>query len=83
MVSVNRQALYGKVYNDVRCLSTDTKPTEAIKNGSVLTEIDTGRTYLFDAAGGQWHEIATGGGGSPSLVPMSAADVHDITGLGD
>jgi hypothetical protein len=28
MISVNRRVLGGEVYNDVRCLSTDTKPTD-------------------------------------------------------
>lgn len=54
MISINRQFQHGKVFNDVRCLSTDTKPVDAIRNGSCLTEIDTGRRYLFDAASKRW-----------------------------
>ena len=57
MVSINRRTLYGEVYNDVRCLSSDPKPTEGIRNGSTLTEIDTGKTYMFDRENGEWHEI--------------------------
>ena len=60
MVSINRQQGYGRVYNDVRCLSTDAKPTEDVKNGSTLVEIDTGRGYVFDATGGTWHEVPQG-----------------------
>ena len=36
------------------CLSTDTKPTEGVGNGSVLIEMDTGTIYFFDEAGGAW-----------------------------
>lgn len=60
MVSINRQQGYGKVYNDVRCMSTDQKPTEGIKNGSTLVEMDTGKGYLFDAASSAWREIPQG-----------------------
>lgn len=57
MISINRQSMYGKTYNDVRCLSTDPKPTDKIKNGSTLIEIDTGRKYLFDGSTSSWVEI--------------------------
>ena len=60
MVSINRRTLYGEVYNDVRCLSTDEKPTENIKNGSTLVEMDTGKGYLFDADGKAWRQIPQG-----------------------
>lgn len=36
------------------CLSSDTKPTEGVGNGSVLIEMDTGTIYFFDEAGGAW-----------------------------
>lgn len=80
MVSVNRRVLYGEVYNDVRCLSTDQKPTENIKNGSVLHEIDTGDTFLFNGDASEWVKQPTGGGGA-SLSPMTVQQVHDITGV--
>jgi hypothetical protein len=57
MVSINRRVLYGSVYHDVRCLSTDEKPTQDIRNGSTLVEIDTGETYLFDAEAGIWNAV--------------------------
>ena len=49
-------------------LSTDSKPTTTIDgmgipNGSVYTEIDTGTTYMFDAANATWYEVSIGGGG--------------------
>lgn len=60
MVSVNRRTQYGAVFNDVRCLSTDTKPLEGIKNGSTLIEMDTGKGYLFDADSFTWKQIPQG-----------------------
>lgn len=36
-------------------LSTDTKPTN-VGNGSTLYELDTGKNYMFDAAGETWYE---------------------------
>lgn len=40
------------------CLSTDTKPTTDIANGSILIEMDTGSIYMFDEAGADWLEVA-------------------------
>jgi len=68
MISVNRRTLYGEVYNDVRCLSSDEKPTEGVKNGSTLIEIDTGKRYLYDALSGSWNEFSQGGGGGGEYV---------------
>lgn len=49
-------------------LSTDTKPTTTIDgmgipNGSVYTEVDTGKTYMFDKDTSTWYEVSLGGGG--------------------
>ena len=46
-------------------LSSDTKPTTSYRgilicNGSVYDEIDTGKEYLYDEAGGEWHEQPDG-----------------------
>ena len=46
-------------------LSSDTKPTTSYRgilicNGSVYDEIDTGKEYLYDEAGGEWHEQPEG-----------------------
>ena len=38
---------------DIFCKSTDTKPTN-VPNGTTLTEIDTGDTYIFSAATDEW-----------------------------
>ena len=42
---------------EFRGLSTDTKPTEKVANGSVYVEINTGKIYLYDAENEQWNEI--------------------------
>ena len=57
MVTVLRHTYYGVWVHDVRCLSTDTKPTENIHNGSTLLEMDTGKMYMFDKDNEQWREI--------------------------
>ena len=44
-------------YDDVRCLSTDTKPAAKIHNGSTCVEVDTGKKYLFDGDSKTWNEI--------------------------
>lgn len=49
-------------------LSTDTKPTTTIDgmgipNGSVYTEVDTGKTFMFDYDNATWYEVSIGGGG--------------------
>ena len=61
MVTILKQITYDGTVHDVRCLSTDTKPTEGIANGSTCIEIDTGKGYLFDKTGGQWIELPGGG----------------------
>ena len=40
-------------------LSTDSKPTNA-HNGDKYTEINTGKTFLYDEAGAQWVEYSGG-----------------------
>lgn len=43
-------------YVEGACLSTDSKPTTGILNGSVLIEMDTGKVYFYDEANSQWRE---------------------------
>lgn len=38
------------------CLSTDAKPTENIRNGSILVEIDTGTVFFFNEDSSTWVE---------------------------
>ena len=42
---------------ELRGLSTDTKPTEGIENGSIYIEIDTGKIFMYDAENQLWKEI--------------------------
>lgn len=54
----------GSVYvADIYCDSSDTKPTTELANGSTLTEVDTGKKYLFNEATTSWVEVSGGGGG--------------------
>ena len=69
MISVNRRRLYGQVYNEVRCLSTDDKPTD-VRNGSICIEIDTGTKYVFDKGGGTWHKLPANGGGGGGGIDL-------------
>jgi hypothetical protein len=79
MITVNRRLLYGQFVNDVRCLSTDRKPTEDIKNGSTCLEIDTGKRYAFDAENSEWHELPTGGGGGGvDISGLTSDDMSDV-----
>jgi len=41
-------------YFEGTCLSSDTKPTQGVANGSKLLEMDTATLYMWDAAGQQW-----------------------------
>lgn len=59
------RTLVDKVYNndlcyvEIACLSTDTKPEGAFVNGSICTEVNTGKVYLFNesgTAGSKWVE---------------------------
>ena len=41
----------------LRGLSTDTKPTEGIPNGSSFLEMDTGNVYMWDDENKQWRQL--------------------------
>ena len=57
MVTENRYISNGTYFGAVKLygLSTDSKPT-CYGNGSVFTEIDTGKNFIFDASSGHWVE---------------------------
>ena len=61
-----------------RGLSTDTKPTENIENGSLFIEMDTSKVYSFDKENKAWEilDISGGGGGGTTYT---AGDGIDIT----
>ncbi len=57
MVTINEGSQpkkYGKQIVEIYCLSTDSKPTTGIANGSWLIEINTGDVYIFNEAGTAW-----------------------------
>lgn len=63
-------------------LSSDEKPTgiysgTVIANGSNFIEINTGKTFMYDAEGEEWNEQAGGGSGGG----ITAADVVAIVQL--
>lgn len=41
------------------CMAADAKPTTGIENGAELKEMDTGKTYHFDAENKTWIEWVT------------------------
>lgn len=68
MISANRDIL--APYYDVRCLSTDEKPVDNIRNGSTLIEIDTGVKYLFDADSKTWVPYVSHSGSSGDIEAL-------------
>ena len=42
---------------EYRGLSTDTKPTQDIENGTIFIEIDTGKIYMYDLENQLWKEL--------------------------
>ena len=48
-IATNNQTYYG--------LSTDSKPTTGVGNGSCFIEMNTGKVYFFNAAGNAWVEF--------------------------
>lgn len=69
----------------LRGLSTDTKPVN-VPNGSRFREMDTGKEFLYSAAGTEWIEQQGSGGGSggggsvePLIVTLNSSNVADKT----
>lgn len=57
--SGSTSAFDGAQYVEVACKSTDTKPVGNFLTGSILTEINTGKVYFYDAegaSGSEWVE---------------------------
>ena len=55
MVTYNfTKYLGGLTYVNGECLSTDTKPTNGIMNGSKLLEMDTATLYIYDQQNNEW-----------------------------
>lgn len=56
----NTKAAYfnGDIFSTSVCLSSDTKPTVGIQNGSICIEMDTGKIYFFDEDNHVWRALA-------------------------
>ena len=44
-------------YREYSGLSTDTKPTTGVFNGSTFIEMDTSKVFIFNAAAETWIEL--------------------------
>lgn len=64
----------------LRGLSTDTKPVN-VPNGSEFREMDTGKKFLYSAAGTEWIEQpgSGGSGGGGSVEPLIVRKSPDST----
>ena len=51
-------SIIGRSAKDYVCLSTDTKPSGDIANGSFCIEMDTKKVYVYDKDNEQWREIS-------------------------
>ena len=52
MIRVTEERMIdGKKYIEAVGLSTDTKPTDNLITGSIFTEVNTGKVFLFNEAG--------------------------------
>lgn len=63
-------------------LHDDAKPS-GVGNASKFTEIDTGKTFLYDAVGDDWYEYSEGGGGGGSGGGVLVVHVDAQTGALD
>lgn len=69
-----------KEWVELTMLSSDAKPTSGIINGSIATEVDTGKVFFFDETAGEWVEqfsFQNAGGGS-SLPAVTSEDNGDV-----
>lgn len=65
----------------LRGLSTDTKPVN-VPNGSEFREMDTGKKFLYSAAGTEWIEQPCCGGGSGGGGSVEPLVVHSNAQFG-
>ena len=72
MVTVNN------LISEYNGLSTDTKPIDGVRNGSVFNEIDSGKVFIYDEENARWIEQASsggsGGGGDDSETTVTIYD---------
>lgn len=55
MVTIDKMGGQNNIYSaELKGLSTDTKPTDGIPNGSTFYEINTQDVYMFDEENQTW-----------------------------
>ena len=59
MFTATKYANKDQSSRDYVCLSSDTKPTDGIVNGSFCLEMDTGDIYVYDEEGSEWNELCS------------------------
>ena len=60
MFSITNSTYFGNdkiLIKEAVCLSTDSKPTTGIANGSMVLEMDSGKIYAYNEAGSAWVEL--------------------------
>ena len=55
-ITINNENARGNCF-DYRGLSSDTKPTDGVPNGSTFFEMDTGNFFMFNGASTTWVRI--------------------------
>lgn len=60
MVTITKtgRMINGNQVCEIACMSSDTKPTNGIANGSLCLEMDTGKIFVFNGGGIIWIEVA-------------------------
>lgn len=80
-----KESNFKQVYQ-YACLSTDSKPTTDISNGSTCFVMDSGKTYIFDEENGEWVEVegsgGGGGGGGGSNITFAEVTMNLTTEVG-
>lgn len=78
----NTKATYvgnDKILVESVCLSTDSKPTTGIANGSLCLEMDSGKIYYFDETSSTWAELGTSPSGNISSLPdLPGSSIGDV-----
>lgn len=95
MVTLSKYgAKYNRLVLNLEGLSSEAKPTVyfyeydangrevskmQIQNGSIFTEIDTGNTYMYDAANTTWYQVSIGGGGTSGGIILVGETTTSLT----
>ena len=66
VISVNPTTGEQSCFKEIAGLSTETKPTDGLVDGSAFLEVDTGLVALFDSDNSEWHggTVVDEGGGT-------------------